>query len=73
MAEKIICRLEASPVGSPRQNGELAESASSGASCGNSPLTTLIALSGSSTATWTCIPKISSRRAMYCSWSTSCR
>src|SRR3954454_5286128 len=32
-----------------------------------------MAFSGSSTATCMCIPKISSRRAMYCSWSTSWR
>ena len=71
--EKTICRLDARPVGSPRQKGELAERASSGPSWGRSPLTTLIAFSGSSTATWTCIPKISSRRAMYCIWSISAR
>ena len=72
-AEKTICRLDARPVGSPRQNGELAESASSGAMCGSNPFTTLIAFSGSSTATCTCMPKMSSRRAMYCIWSMSAR
>ena len=55
----------------PRQKGELAESARSGASCWSSPFTTWIALSGSSTATCTCMPKISSRRATYWSWSMS--
>ena len=44
------CRLDAEAGRSPRQNGELAESASSGARCGSSPLTIRIALSGSSTA-----------------------
>ena len=66
-------RDERRPVGSPRQNGELAESATSSARCAISAFTTWIAFSGSSTATWTCIPKISSRRAMYCIWSTSAR
>ena len=51
-AENTICLLDASPVGSPRQNSELADSASRGPSWGSSPLTTWIALSGSSTATW---------------------
>ena len=37
-------------MGSPRQNGELAESARKSGRCTNNPLTTWIALSGSSTA-----------------------
>ena len=37
------------------------------------PFVTAIALSGPSTAACTCMPKISSLRAMYWSWSTSAR
>ena len=40
---------------------------------GRSAFVTAIALSGSSTAVWMCMPKISSRRAMYCICSTSRR
>ena len=64
-----VWREEASPVASPRQKGELAESASSCPMCTSSPFTTWIAFSGSSTATWMCMPKINSRRATYWSWS----
>ena len=38
-AAKTMCRDERSPVGSPRQNGELAERASSEERCGSRPLT----------------------------------
>jgi hypothetical protein len=72
-AANTICRLEESPVGSPRQNGELPESASSSPTWASSAFMTWIAVSGSATATWTCIPKMSSRRATYCSWSMSAR
>jgi hypothetical protein len=72
-AANTICRDEESPVASPRQNGEEADSASSGASWGRRPFTTWIAFSASSTATWMCSPKMSSRRAMYCIWSTRLR
>ena len=68
---KTDCRLEARPVGAPRQNAELADSATSSARCPVSAPMTAIALSAPSTATWTWSPKISSRRAMYWSWSTS--
>ena len=46
-----------------RQNGELADSASSSGMCTRIPSATWIALSGSSTPTCTCVPKISSWRA----------
>ena len=68
-----ICRLDDIPVGSPRQNGDDADSASRPGRCTSSPFTTWTAFSGSSTATCTCIPKMSSRRAMYCIWSMSAR
>ena len=53
-------KVEASPVASPRQNGEFADSPSRIGTCTRIPLATWIAFSGSSTATCTCIPKISS-------------
>src|ERR1700683_3138229 len=62
-ARKIGVRVDASPVVSPRQNGEFADSASSTGMCTRIPLTTWIALSGSSSPTCTCTPKISSWRA----------
>ena len=57
-ARKIGVRLEASPVASARQNGELADSASSTGTCTRIPLATWIALSGSSIPTWTWMPKM---------------
>ena len=47
-ARKIGIRVEARPVASPRQNGELADSASSTGTCTRIPLATWIALSASS-------------------------
>ena len=73
MLAKIAVRVEARPVASPRQNGELAESASSTGSSASRLSMTCIARSGSGTATCTCIPNTSSRRATYCSCSTSQR
>ena len=55
------------------QNGDDAESASICGRCTSMPFITWIAFSGSSIATCMCIPKISSRRATYCSWSTRLR
>ena len=54
-ARKIGVRVEARPVASARQNGELARSASSTGTCTRMPLATWIALSGSSTPTCTCM------------------
>jgi len=70
-AAKTIWRVDMSPVTSPRQKGELAESASRQGRSTSRPFTTWIAFSGPSTATWMCMPKMSSRRATYWSWSTS--
>ena len=60
---KIGVRVDSRPVRSPRQNGELALSASSTGMCTRIPLATWIALSASSRPTCTCMPKISSWRA----------
>ena len=45
-------------MASARQNGELADSASSTGTCTRIPLATWIALSGSSIPTWTWMPKM---------------
>ena len=62
-ARKIGVRVESRPVASARQNGELADRASSSGTWTRMPLATWIALSGSSIPTCTCTPKISSWRA----------
>jgi hypothetical protein len=61
-AEKIVCRHDARAVGWPRQNGELADNATSSHRCRSSAPISRTANSGSSTATWTCKLKLSSRR-----------
>ena len=55
-ARKTGMRVEAKPVSSARQNGELAPSASRIGTCTRIPLATWIALSASSSPTWTCRP-----------------
>jgi hypothetical protein len=72
-AAKIMARVDCSPVASPRQNGELVESASSTGSSISTPSITCSAASGVGTATCTCMPNTSSRRATYCSISISIR
>ena len=62
-ARKIGVRVDCRPVASPRQNGELADRASSTGMCTRIPFATWIALSGSSMPTCTCRPKIISWRA----------
>ena len=47
---KTLCRVERSPLGRPRQKGELAESAISSGICRRRTRTTLIAVSGSGRA-----------------------
>ena len=70
-ARKIGVRVESSPVLSPRQNGELPDSASSSGRCTRIPLVTWIALSGWSTPTCTWMPKMISWRAT--NWSPEIR
>ena len=60
---KIGIRVEASPVACPRQNGELADSASSTGTWTRMPLATWMALSASSIPTCTWRPKMTSWRA----------
>ena len=62
-ARKIGIRVDARPVSSPRQNGELADSASRIGTCTRIPLATWIAFSASSRPMWTCSPKMISWRA----------
>ena len=62
-ARKIGIRVEAKPVSSDRQNGELAASANRIGTCTRMPLATWIALSASSRPTCTCSPKMISWRA----------
>ena len=62
-ARKIGIRVEAKPVSSARQYGELAASANRIGTCTRMPLAMWIALSGSSTPTCTCRPKMISWRA----------
>ena len=72
-ARKIGIRVEARPVACARQNGELADSASSTGTCTRMPLVTWIALSASSIPTCTCRPKMISWRATKRSALTSSR
>ena len=72
-ARKIGMRVEARPVSSPRQYGELALRASRIGTWTRIPLATWIALSGSSRPMWTCSPKMISWRATKRSASTRSR
>ena len=62
-ARKMGVRVECSPVTPARQNGELADSASSTGTWMRMPLATWIARSAPSTPTWTWRPNSSSCRA----------
>jgi hypothetical protein len=62
-ARKIGMRVEAKPVSSERQNGELAARAKRIGTWTRIPLATWIALSRSSMPTCTCRPKMISWRA----------
>src|SRR5215208_3524269 len=62
-ARKIGMRVDAKPVSSARQYGELADSANRIGTCTRMPLATWIALSASSMPTCTCSPKMISWRA----------
>src|SRR4051812_37216365 len=61
-ALKIGMRVDWRPVAWARQNGEFALRARSSGRCTRMPFATWIALSGASTPTCTCWPKISSWR-----------
>jgi hypothetical protein len=66
-------RALARPVSAPTQYGEDADSARKCGTYWLSALTIGIALSGERTPTCTCTPKICSRRASHCIFSTSSR
>ena len=68
-----LTRCECSPVARPFQNGLLAERARSVGRWFMIRSQTMIALSPLSTPTWTCRPKVASRRAVSCISSTSSR
>ena len=55
----------------PTQYGDEADSARKCGMYADSALTMAIALSGERTPTWTCTPKICSRRAIHCMSSMS--
>ena len=62
-AWKIGVRAEARPLSRPCQNGELPDSASRTGRWPRIAFSARSAASGSGTATWTCSPKVGSRRA----------
>ena len=61
--EKIGERIDAKPESTPRQNGELVDSASSSGRSSRRPSSARTAVAPSGTATWTCSAIVGSRWA----------